>query len=1067
MSISANRSNTAFSFFIFLSCFAFVGCSEPESQGFSSFSAYSDTVIQGRAVKGVIRNGLVQVFSISTEGDSRRVSQHPISLPVRTDQDGYYRLHLANVAQPNSIFVRITADEHTEMVCDVVSGCSVDTGAKPVPFGETFPLDSDFEMSGVLSSIEHNLENTLNLTPLSHLVVARANGLKQGLTVENIDSSYTYIETILGMESGALRHALPDLSALDSEGAISKAGLKVAVVSASFLGLLDSPDWQSISSVLDHATETMALRGSFVIANMGALPEVSVDDLYYQASELARQLSNHTASTVNRGYLDVISSEIKTAHKLVSLAPEIIDPVIIQNQPTSITVNEGSSVSLDVLATGGGGLSYQWRKDGVMIQSAHSDSHIIDSAKNDDRGVYDVIVTNDTGSIISLGALLTVVEKANTQPVANNDSATTNEDTPIMFDVLENDIDSDLDTLTIESANVDSEVGSVSILNNQLRFTPVNNYNGVAEISYSVIDGHGGIATAFAEIQVNAVNDLPEGQNDSIQTFEDTTVIVPVLDNDVDIDGDQLIVTDAVLVSGKGLVSIKASPPNSGEQYNTVVFTPEPNTSGAATIRYTLRDSNNGLSTAILSISVQPTNDVPIAVNDTAHTAENQTVIIPALINDIDADGDYLYISSAVSASGSVSINPNDTLKYEPEYGFNGVANVSYVVVDGKGGIARGTVTIYVSSVNDFPIANDDTTETPEDSPITIDVLKNDTDPDDTLLHVTGVTASSGVVSINADNTLLFIPKANFSGNVVLSYIISDGSGGSAQADVFVTVTSANDAPIAANDSTTINEDIPTVIEVLKNDTDIDGDILTLSDVEIISGGGRVAINGSKTLTFIPDAEFNGTVQLSYVVIDGLGGSATGLVSVRVNPVNDEPVLSDSSTDTDQNMSLSINALINALDVDNDPLSLISASALNGSVTLDGLGIMTYMPALNFSGEDLLSYRVGDGQGGFASAKISISVNAVPTLSSIELNWDMPEKREDGSTLLPKDISGYTIIYGTASNDLSSTIFVPGAFSLSHTVNDLEKGTYYFAISTNDSGDVQGHYSSQAIITVD
>ena len=167
-------------------------------------------------------------------------------------------------------------------------------------------------------------------------------------------------------------------------------------------------------------------------------------------------------------------------------------------------------------------------------------------------------------------------------------------------------------------------------------------------------------------------------------------------------------------------------------------------------------------------------------------------------------------------------------------------------------------------------------------------MLANDTDIDGDTLSVTAAAASNGTVSIKPDGSLDYSPNANFNGTDTISYTISDGNGGSDTATVIVTVNPVNDAPVAVNDAASVNEDASVSIDVLANDTDIDGG--TLSVTAAAASNGTVSIKPDGSLDYSPNANFNGTDTISYTISDGNGGSDTATVIVTVNPVNDAPV---------------------------------------------------------------------------------------------------------------------------------------------------------------------------------
>ncbi|GAB1362870.1 hypothetical protein MASR1M32_21060 [Rhodobacter sp.] len=191
---------------------------------------------------------------------------------------------------------------------------------------------------------------------------------------------------------------------------------------------------------------------------------------------------------------------------------------------------------------------------------------------------------------------------------------------------------------------------------------------------------------------------------------------------------------------------------------------------------------------------------------------------------------------------------------------------------------------------NNFaPEANPDEAETPEDTPVIIDVLANDTDPNGDTLSIDGTpTADHGTVTVNQDGTITYTPDENYNGPDTITYVVTDPDGNTATSTVAVNVTPVNDAPVANDDTATTTVGTAVVIPVLANDTDVDGDTLTVTGSPT-SPNGTVVVNADGTITFTPDAGFTGDTTIDYEISDGNGGTDTGQVAVTVNPATGGP----------------------------------------------------------------------------------------------------------------------------------------------------------------------------------
>ncbi|WP_156356153.1 Ig-like domain-containing protein [Sphingomonas sp. Leaf22] len=312
---------------------------------------------------------------------------------------------------------------------------------------------------------------------------------------------------------------------------------------------------------------------------------------------------------------------------------------------------------------------------------------------------------------------------------------------------------------------------------------------------------------------------------------------------------------------------------------------------------------------------------------------------------------------------------------------------------------------------NVVPSASADSFTTAEDTAVTFDVRTNDSDRDGGTLSVTQingtaitttapVTITGGVVSLNGDGRLTFTPAANFNGSPTFTYTVSDGQGGTATATVTGTVTAVNDAPVATNDSFTTAEDTAVTITVLANDRDVDGDTLTVTQINgtaitaaapVTITGGVVSLNAAGGLLFTPTANFNGSPSFTYTVSDGKGGTATATVNGTVTPVNDAPVnaLPASVAPVAQGSAVAINGLSIA-DVDGGNTSftttlsvahgVLVAGTVAGGATISGAGtgalVLTgtlaqvnatlatvgYTSASGYVGAETLTMVTSDGQ---------------------------------------------------------------------------------------------------------
>jgi hypothetical protein len=165
---------------------------------------------------------------------------------------------------------------------------------------------------------------------------------------------------------------------------------------------------------------------------------------------------------------------------------------------------------------------------------------------------------------------------------------------------------------------------------------------------------------------------------------------------------------------------------------------------------------------------------------------------------------------------------------------------------------------------------------------------------------------------------------------------------------------------VAVADAASTLEDTPIVVNVLANDSDVDGDALTVTAATIPAAQGTVTIKPDNTLLFTPATNFHAAATISYTISDGHGGTASSQAIVNVTSQNDAPVAQNDVATTPEDTAVNINVLANDNDVDGDPLSVVSAtvSSVQGTVTINANGTLHFVPALNFNGVATIAYTI-------------------------------------------------------------------------------------------------------------
>ncbi len=488
---------------------------------------------------------------------------------------------------------------------------------------------------------------------------------------------------------------------------------------------------------------------------------------------------------------------------------------------------------------------------------------------------FTYVVDDGHGGSATATITITVGVRPNRNPNARPDAASVTSGQSVAISVLANDNDADGDTVVLASVGVPLH-GTASINGGQIQYASTPGYVGGDSFSYTISDGRGGTASALVTITVTpAPNGPPVAVDDAATTPIGVPVTIPVLANDSDPDGDPLAIT-ATTPPAFGTITVSGG---------SIVYTPTvAGVTGTDTFTYTISDGRGGTATATVRVTITATaNQPPVAVDDAATTATGVPVPVAVLANDSDPDGDPLTITTTTPPAFGTILVAGGTITYTPSTaGIIGVDTFTYTISDGRGGTATATVRVTVTAAaNQPPVAVDDNATTPFGQPVTIAVLANDSDPDSDPLVVASVTPASSGTAVIAGNAIVYTPAAGFSGVDRFGYTISDGRGGTAAAFVAVVVSPApNQPPVAVDDTGLLNQ---TVIAVLGNDSDPDGDPLTIiavtQPVSTAGNAGTVAITGN-TVTWSPPAGFLAAATFTYTISDGRGGTATANVDV-------------------------------------------------------------------------------------------------------------------------------------------------------------------------------------------
>ena len=273
---------------------------------------------------------------------------------------------------------------------------------------------------------------------------------------------------------------------------------------------------------------------------------------------------------------------------------------------------------------------------------------------------------------------------------------------------------------------------------------------------------------------------------------------------------------------------------------------------------------------------------LPAALDDEVETKESLVVDISVLRN----DGDRLRVVSVTQgANGSVLVNGDDTLRYQPNEGFTGLDGFTYTVADAQGHTATAAVSVRVQDVAHAPVAENRRLQTEEDVALVITLLGSDADGDPLSFRIERPPLKGSLSGTSPD--LLYTPDVDYNGADGFVFTVDDGHGGSDTGTVSIRIRAVSDAPVVVDDEAETRASIAVDIAVLSNDGDADGDALSV--VAVTQGAnGSVLVNGDDTLRYQPNEGFTGFDGFAYTAADAQGHTATAMVGVRVDVVADE-----------------------------------------------------------------------------------------------------------------------------------------------------------------------------------
>ena len=708
---------------------------------------------------------------------------------------------------------------------------------------------------------------------------------------------------------------------------------------------------------------------------------------------------------------------------------------IQENQPASTSVatlsttdqDSGDTFTYSLVSGSGSTDNAAFLIDGDVLRA-------VASFDFETKSSYTVrIRSTDSGTgFFEKSFTITIVDR-NDPPTANGQTISTNEDTNLPLTLTGSDGDPAVVQALIFALTDQPDHGTLTGFNastGAVTYEPAENYNGPDSFAFTVTDdttagGPGQTSSsATVSITVNAANDTPTANAQTVSTNEDTNLPITLTGTDGDPEVTQTLIFAITDQPDHGALT--------GFNANTgaVAYEPTANYNGPDSFAFTVTDDATAGGSAItssaatISITVNAVNDTPTAIAQAVST--NEDVNLPVTLTGADSDPEVTQtltfaITDQPDHGTLTGFNASTgAVTYEPTLNYNGPDSFAFTVTDDTtaGGAAltsiAATISITVNAVNDAPsfvlldtsvavLQNSGATTIPA---FATSISKGPTDESAQTLTftvtagtVTGTLAFDIAPTINSTTgDLSFTLTDGTLGSASFSVVLSDNGGvllgGDDASDPQIFTIATNNVPVSNLQAVSTNEDTLKTITMTASDGDDENLTFTIVDSPLhgtlsnIGAPNCVGVNVcAESVDYTPAADYNGPDSFTFKTNDGQDDSNIATVSITVNPINDTPTgnAQTVSTNEDTNLPLTLTG------TDGDPVVTQSLTfAITDQPdhgTLTGFsastGAVQYEPAANYNGPDSFQFTVTDDTtaGGAAltsaAATVSITVNAV------------------------------------------------------------------------------------------
>lgn len=607
------------------------------------------------------------------------------------------------------------------------------------------------------------------------------------------------------------------------------------------------------------------------------------------------------------------------------------------------------------------------------------------------------LASPDAQTATAAGEVRVSVEEG---PTAVDDELSVREDEPGQIDVLANDAAS----VTFDSVGNGTHGTTRDLGNGVVEYTPNLNYSGSDAFTYSVVNPDGTVSEATVRVIVNGVADMPGlAVPEVLQTVDLADISLDeIRGTSADGDGSESLlirlsdVPDGAVVTNPGAIRDREAEQNSLDasikSLRIEIDSKQQQVDDKQRELADLRDNN--AAQVEIDAKQQEIDDLNRQISD--HTKDIEQA--NERINELELEIEVFTISpppgfgGIVGYDGSIGgwvlrLPPGTTEDFV--LGVEALAFESDPVLNNDDRQAASERIAVGVKILESGQAHDDSVSTDEDTAVVIDVLANDLGDIRELVDVSEPT--SGSAQLNADGTITYTPADDFNGPVSFSYTIEDEAGSQSKATVSVTVDPVNDDP----QGLPVISGSPEVDQTLTADvggiTDADGLGQFTYQWELFTGGDINSdlswnpIAGASQQSFTPDSDLvDQQVRVRVFYTDGgdTFETAVSAPSAEIAAANQDPIANDDAFAVRAGLGLNpvLDVLRNDEDLDSDRLTIIDVGDPgNGTAEIrelpGGFQGLVYTPEAGFVGTDSFTYEISDGNGGMATATVTVTVD--------------------------------------------------------------------------------------------